>query len=552
MSLVSVSAQHIIEKQILAPQFYNIIGTIINKEWKKGEKNTLLTVLSISTQKEFKIICPFFCPSRPGDAISGMCTTTADGKLIFIREPLVEPGSNEDTVKTSFIIALNGTGNFGKYRADKLYSFFESQVKQRIAMMPFDNHDMVHRNSDMLPKAVVEMISMYCFRFRSNEVTLAPLLHSGLTEEQARTLLTWWYTQFSMRRLYLLGLTWTEINDSILRGWDINELYSQLIENPYIVETVPMEKANSIAARYELIFSSELLMTAELIRFVDKQCESKGWSCYPLKLLYTTYSNLDSLLPICKKDFTCEIRFNSIYLKHQNETENILANFFEKIPINETFCSEKTKKTLCEEQITAVNNALNNNISIITGGAGTGKTTVIKSIAHEFDLRGTKFLIAAYTGKAVARIKEVFNGNIKPITLHMLINRGPNILSRIDAIIIDEISMVPNQLLARVLLKLYDYNTNENWISSTNKRFTPIQIILVGDSSQLPPIDPGNLFKELLKSPIPKTRLLVDHRRNEDSVLKTNTQQFALKAAGLLQDINFQFGGNCLFYQLKQ
>ena len=121
-SLSTRTSTDVIQNDILKQELCSIIGSVVNKEWKKGEKNSLLHVLSISSQRIYKIICPFFCPSRVGDAISGMCTNLPDGKLIFLKEPLVEPGSSEDTIKTSFIIAMKGIGSFGKLKADKLLS----------------------------------------------------------------------------------------------------------------------------------------------------------------------------------------------------------------------------------------------------------------------------------------------------------------------------------------------------------------------------------------------------------------------------------------------
>lgn len=540
-----------IQPNAFKQEVYQINGTVIKKKWKKGDKDSLLTILSLTTHKEYTIICSFFCPTREGDAISGLCTNLPDGRFTFLKEPSVEPGSTPDTVKTSFMIALKGTGNFGQYKADKLYNFFETEARKRIASLPCEQNDTVFRNKDLIPAAVVEMISLYALRFRSNDTTLAPLLNAGLSEEQARTLLTWWYTQCSLRRLYLLGLTWTEIQKSVQRGWDINALYYQLIENPYLIETVPLDKARNISAKYELQFSREILACGELVRHIDKECENRAWSCYPISYLHNSFANISELLPVCVKLFNCSIRFDSIYLRHQNETENTLAHFFEKKKCLETFCSEYTKKTLCDEQINAVNMALNNNISIITGGAGVGKTTVIRAIAREFDLRGIKYVIAAYTGKAVARIKQVFENNIRPMTLSMLLNRGPRTSNEIDALIIDEISMVPNELLARVLQKIYEFNTVENWVVGCAPRTKPLKVVFVGDASQLPPIDAGNLFNELLNTSLPITRLMIDHRRKdgENNVLKYNTHQFAMKSAGLLKDIEFKFGGNCLFYE---
>ncbi|AYV86018.1 MAG: hypothetical protein Solivirus3_18 [Solivirus sp.] len=544
-------------------QLYEITGIICSKDWTKGQP-TIFSIQSATTGKKWLVICAFFAPARVGDSISGFCSTLPDGRMCFLKEPLLMPSCSKDNIITTFIILLRRVKtNFGKYQAERLYDFFETECRKRIALLSENIttdglQDSVFRNRDLLPAACAEMITLYANRFITNESTILPLTHAGLTEEQARVLLTEWYTNWSLRRLYMLGLTWTEVNNSILRGRDISGLYYQLLENPYIVETISMEKAESICFKYGLVFDNQMKAAGELVRFIDKETEAKGFSCYPLSALEVKFMNVSQLLPICKKDYGCIVMFNSIYLGYQYETETTLMKTLVPRPTVETFCSGPTKAAIgnCEEQIKAIELALNNNQCLIVGGAGTGKSTVIRNLCRELDLRGLRYIICSYTGKSISRIKQIFGGaKVNAMTLHMLLARGPKMIGRVDYLIIDEISMVPNALLAQVLIKLLDYNTDENWATKKNERKTHLSLVMVGDASQIPPIDPGNLANELLKSNIPKIRLFIDHRvKNETGVLKSNTVQFARYTYDELEgrvpkNIQFEYGADCNFIE---
>lgn len=174
------------------------------------------------------------------------------------------------------------------------------------------------------------------------------------------------------------------------------------------------------------------------------------------------------------------------------------------------------------EQVQAIKNSINNNFSILTGGPGTGKTTIILAIIKIFQkiynysyedlLDETKSIIClcAPTGKAAKRISESTGFNAS--TIHKTIgwtNEDTNINEftsdkKINSklVIIDEASMIDVFLMYN-LLKIID---------STSK------IIIVGDTEQLPSISPGNVLKDLIDSgEIPTTQLNKIFRQAEDS-----------------------------------
>ncbi len=172
-----------------------------------------------------------------------------------------------------------------------------------------------------------------------------------------------------------------------------------------------------------------------------------------------------------------------------------------------------------------------------------------------------KYIICCFTGKAVARIKQIFGGNnVNAMTLHMLLAKGPGLIGKVDYLIIDEISMVPNALLAQVLIKLMEYTADENWATRDSesrallRKRNNLSVVMVGDASQIASIEPGNLCCELLRSNIPKIQLMTDHRVKTDGVLKSNTVQFAKytysELAGIPPErINFEFGKDCTFLE---
>ena len=173
------------------------------------------------------------------------------------------------------------------------------------------------------------------------------------------------------------------------------------------------------------------------------------------------------------------------------------------------------------QQEQAILAAATSGVLLLTGGPGTGKTTIVNGILSLFGQMGLKCLLAAPTGRAAKRLTEVTGEDAS--TIHRLLEAGidqntglmffakdeSNPL-KADAIIVDEMSMVDIQLLHSLLQAI-----------PRGKR-----LILVGDPDQLPPVGPGYPFGDCLRSSqLPTVRLTDIFRQAQESLIVMNAHR---------------------------
>jgi exodeoxyribonuclease V alpha subunit len=164
-----------------------------------------------------------------------------------------------------------------------------------------------------------------------------------------------------------------------------------------------------------------------------------------------------------------------------------------------------------DEQKHAIMSALNNRVFIITGGPGSGKTTITKAICSLMELHKIEFFLCSPTGRAAKRLMESTARPAK--TIHRLLGfkQGAFEFSEefplvTDCVIVDETSMVD--------LLLFDNLINA---METNDR-----LIMIGDVDQLPPVGPGNVLKDLINSgKIPVVKLTKVFRQDSKSSIVT-------------------------------
>lgn len=165
---------------------------------------------------------------------------------------------------------------------------------------------------------------------------------------------------------------------------------------------------------------------------------------------------------------------------------------------------------LSEEQKEAIKTVVNNPVTVITGGPGTGKTTTIRGIIKLLEDLDKEVVLAAPTGRAAKRMSDLSGREAK--TLHRLLGytqgRGyKNKKLKGDILIIDEASMLEQVMFHHLL---------EALTSAT-------KIVLVGDPDQLPAIGAGDVLKEMIKSgTVPVVRLNHNFRQHNGSLIAAN------------------------------
>jgi exodeoxyribonuclease V alpha subunit len=172
---------------------------------------------------------------------------------------------------------------------------------------------------------------------------------------------------------------------------------------------------------------------------------------------------------------------------------------------------------LAREQVAAVRCAAENKIMVITGGPGTGKTTIIQALLKIFSRLGVKILLTAPTGRAAKKMSETTGFEAK--TIHRLLEyslqkggfqRNEDRPLDVDLLVVDEVSMV-DTILMHYLLKAVPPGAT---------------LILVGDVNQLPSVGAGNVLKDIIDSgAVPVVTLNEIFRQARESLIVVNAHK---------------------------
>ena len=324
-------------------------------------------------------------------------------------------------------------------------------------------------------------------------------------------------------------------------------------ENPYKlvedIEGIGFATADRIASKMGVLPNSKFRFRAGLLHILNESIEKSGNTYLPydsatkqlfnlLKIEYgeneddTNYNEvledvidqlrLDDKVKIIEFDDSKGIILSKLYYTERNISYKILqlleANSIPNFDVSkEILAYEKINNIqLHEKQKQAVSMAINNNISIITGGPGTGKTTIVKCLISILKSQRKKFILMAPTGRAAKRLSESTGEDAKTIhrgldlnfaTGKSRFNYDENNPLPYDVVIVDEVSMIDVFLMNSLLKAL--------------KRTA--QLILVGDKNQLPSVGAGNVLADLLKSNKISTSTLTEiYRQDSKSFIITN------------------------------
>ena len=471
--------------------------------------------------------------------------------------------TNDDEIEIYLNKTITFTGYFAELKTDDNYIFYgeliehpkygyQYNVSEYERLKPSDTEGLVEFLSSDLFKGIGEKLAKNIVTILGNDcldmiledkscLSLIPKLTKKKAETIYNTLNTYEKSHKTIVYLTELGFTMQDALEiyNLYKDNTINQIESNIYKILDKTENIAFTKIDEIALHTGIDKLDQNRIKACIINIMKTIAYKNG----------DTYLTLEEIYDTLTKYLKEEIDLN-IFKSYINEliNEYKIITDYEKYYLKEIFDSEieiikkikilkeksKSKyKTLEEdikkleeyaridyniEQEEAIKNALRENITIITGGPGTGKTTIIKGITRLYqDINKiekdpeNEIALLAPTGRAAKRLSE--STLLPASTIHRFLkwNKEKNEFqvneydkAKQKLIIIDEVSMIDINLLASLLKGLTDN----------------IKLVLVGDDNQLPSVGPGQILKDLINSEQIKTvKLNILYRQKEDSYI---------------------------------
>ena len=308
------------------------------------------------------------------------------------------------------------------------------------------------------------------------------------------------------------------------------------------VADISFPKLDEIAKSLNYEKNDERRIGAWIVYLLNQECFKTGNTYFTQdEIFHLLNKNIDieidslqyeEVLEELKADEKIVLQYERIYLKEYNDAEDNIAtrliSLVNKAPKqykeldNNLKSLEKTYGiTYNKKQEEAIKNALINNVTIITGGPGTGKTTIIKAIVElykklnklKIEELKEQLVLLAPTGRASKRMRD--GAAFQASTIHRFLkwNKDSNDFTINEwnpdfhkFIIIDEVSMIDTLLLDNLFKGL----------------LSNIQVVFVGDYNQLPSVGAGQILKDMIDSDIiPTVHLEELYRQDENSFIST-------------------------------
>jgi len=371
----------------------------------------------------------------------------------------------------------------------------------------------------------------------------------GISPKKARAISDSFREQFGIRNvmMYFGGFFGAATSVRIYKKWG-SAAIDVVRNDPYIlceeIYGIGFERADRLAMEMGLGKDSEQRITAGIKYLLRFNASSNGHCYLPYDKLCTACvqmleaqpdtvkSAIDRLISseeLIVKDYDGERAvYSSEYYKAEVEialklisaSRINLAGSVSGIDDLIRKAEEESGIKFAPMQIKSIISAIENSVTVITGGPGTGKTTIIKAILSIFSHIGMKTALAAPTGRAAKRMSETTSAPAK--TIHRLLGtefssadeatfiKNEHDPLDADAIIVDEMSMVDVHLFSSLL-----------------KAVKPgARLVLIGDADQLPSVGPGNILNDLIESGcFAVCRLNEIFRQEKESLIVVNAHR---------------------------
>ena len=364
----------------------------------------------------------------------------------------------------------------------------------------------------------------------------------GIGPERAKRIKEAWTAQKSVRDIMIF-----------LQGHGIGSAHAAKIfkqygenaiavvgENPYRlakdISGVGFRTADGIAAKLGIAKDSIHRLKAGVVHTLERATD-EGHTCLPREeligaareLLEAEVVPVENAISLLSVAGDVVIEDDTVYLAGLHRSERGVASQITNLKSTKlelpaidldkalAWVQQQTGVELAHAQQKAIKTALTSKVSVITGGPGVGKTTIVNSIVKILQAKKCTVLLAAPTGRAAKRMSEATGAQAQ--TIHRLLKYEPHEGGfthnerrplKGDMIIIDETSMLDIPL-AYHLLKAIPASAS---------------VVFVGDVDQLPSVGPGNFLHDLIESgAVPVVRLMEIFRQAKDSFIITNAHR---------------------------